>query len=73
MCVALHHWYFNPRLREGGDRQVMSRSVLTDDFNPRLREGGDAILRDKLDYLGEDFNPRLREGGDAISFSIASS
>ena len=19
MCVALHHWYFNPRLREGGD------------------------------------------------------
>ncbi len=20
MCVALHHWYFNPRLREGGDR-----------------------------------------------------
>ena len=33
--------YFNPRLREGGDKHVSIRQVDRTDFNPRLREGGD--------------------------------
>ena len=32
---------FNPRLREGGDKQNWSRQHLRQCFNPRLREGGD--------------------------------
>ena len=42
--------YFNPRLREGGDRQSISRIRPIKDFNPRLREGGDANIK-KISFL----------------------
>ena len=35
-------YYFNPRLREGGDILPNPASDILPDFNPRLREGGDA-------------------------------
>ena len=41
--LTLQMFYFNPRLREGGDGAT---NVIGDDFpdfNPRLREGGDRI------------------------------
>ena len=34
-------YYFNPRLREGGDEVLITKRLLTNYFNPRLREGGD--------------------------------
>ena len=58
---------FNPRLREGGDRERTSARLCDKDFNPRLREGGDYGERDPLLYGGY-FNPRLREGGDTIDY-----
>ena len=33
--------YFNPRLREGGDRAGIAALLKITDFNPRLQEGGD--------------------------------
>ena len=35
------HGVFNPRLREGGDKQTEGMDNGEDIFNPRLREGGD--------------------------------
>ena len=35
-------FYFNPRLREGGDHEYLSCYCINNDFNPRLREGGDS-------------------------------
>ena len=32
---------FNPRLREGGDREMIRAAGAIEHFNPRLREGGD--------------------------------
>ena len=34
-------YYFNPRLREGGDVYTILQSICCTNFNPRLREGGD--------------------------------
>ena len=36
-------FYFNPRLREGGDLWCFYFYILQTDFNPRLREGGDTV------------------------------
>ena len=36
--------YFNPRLREGGDRNIKQSRLYYQHFNPRLREGGDILL-----------------------------
>ena len=33
--------YFNPRTREGCDRQAIAHSTQAADFNPRTREGCD--------------------------------
>ena len=42
-CISNLHgqFYFNPRLREGGDVPGVDRNSSVFDFNPRLREGGD--------------------------------
>ena len=42
-CFVLCCWkfYFNPRLRMGGDLLIISIQTLGSDFNPRLRMGGD--------------------------------
>ena len=44
--VIVHRWEeftdFNPRLREGGDKESDPISLAIENFNPRLREGGDA-------------------------------
>ena len=37
-------FYFNPRLREGGDWEGSAAWEDHGDFNPRLREGGDLIF-----------------------------
>ena len=37
--------YFNPRLREGGDKEYHRNNGGKKNFNPRLREGGDGIQR----------------------------
>ena len=44
MFILSIPFYFNPRLREGGDVVVVFRSMLEMYFNPRLREGGDVYL-----------------------------
>ena len=73
-CISNLHgqFYFNPRLREGGDVPGVDRNSSVFDFNPRLREGGDGrsgdISRDRW-----NFNPRLREGGDALRYCHLSS
>ena len=54
---------FNPRLREGGDGETISSTVVGINFNPRLREGGDGF-DNKGGLYDMNFNPRLREGGD---------
>ena len=56
--------FFNPRLREGGDRRLIIWMKKPSFFNPRLREGGDFSSLFTRDHV-EVFNPRLREGGDA--------
>ena len=38
--------YFNPRLREGGDRCISVNAERILNFNPRLREGGDDFTND---------------------------
>ena len=39
--------YFNPRLREGGDKEYHRNNGGKKNFNPRLREGGD-LSKDNL-------------------------
>ena len=57
--------YFNPRPREGSDREQAGAPVLPRSFNPRPREGSDVRKgSDKLDI--ESFNPRPREGSDPL-------
>ena len=42
----LKKFFFNPRLREGGDNHDLDRGVCYHNiFNPRLREGGDLIFK----------------------------
>ena len=59
----LIRFYFNPRLREGGDPSTWLEHGAAYNFNPRLREGGDSFWA-MLDKIARYFNPRLREGGD---------
>ena len=62
-CSCSPLYYFNPRLREGGDKDLCPVDTGALNFNPRLREGGDSsttVIRNSI----IDFNPRLREGGD---------
>ena len=63
----LKKFFFNPRLREGGD--VYHNTLLNwlSFFNPRLREGGDLSITNQS-ILINIFNPRLREGGDTLLF-----
>ena len=44
MCILFVGLYFNPRLREGGDRNGCRVLFDNCDFNPRLREGGDSLV-----------------------------
>ena len=60
-------FYFNPRLREGGDINRYGIFQKEYNFNPRLREGGDGCT-ERVKNERKDFNPRLREGGDRVSF-----
>ena len=57
--------YFNPRLREGGDKEYHRNNGGKKNFNPRLREGGDKEYH-RNNGGKKNFNPRLREGGDGI-------
>ena len=41
---------FNPRSREGSDRDIIKSFQILKDFNPRSREGSDDVL---LDFLAE--------------------
>ena len=63
--TAVRITYFNPRLREGGDRFYFKTGNTYVDFNPRLREGGDRFGRCRSRLI-QYFNPRLREGGDLL-------
>ena len=58
-----HRDDFNPRSREGSDRQPLLYFPPMYNFNPRSREGSDVLLvgsRPEESY----FNPRSREGSD---------
>ena len=57
--------YFNPRSREGSDRNRILHSRGHTDFNPRSREGSDTP-KESVYCHPENFNPRSREGSDAI-------
>ena len=66
--------YFNPRLREGGDKFPILADTLKKGFQstpPRRRRQLDS----KAMYLLYHFNPRLREGGDipigSLSFNVS--
>ena len=56
---------FNPRTREGCDKEFYYFQTQNLNFNPRTREGCDHLqcLRSKHDYY---FNPRTREGCDMV-------
>ena len=58
--------YFNPRSREGSDRQTAAADRPRDHFNPRSREGSD-VLHPLVSLHARDFNPRSREGSDLPS------
>ena len=45
MLIHLSYLDFNPRLREGGDKEYHRNNGGKKNFNPRLREGGDGIQR----------------------------
>ena len=54
--------HFNPRLREGGDRNDTGSGRFGNYFNPRLREGGDEE-ENRPTYLFVEFQstpPRRR-------------
>ena len=57
-------FYFNPRSREGSDKQIPATTAQHSNFNPRSREGSDNPGQLKL-IRWADFNPRSREGSDA--------
>ena len=69
-CLPYACFFFNPRLREGGDVFPLGSAFQGLFFNPRLREGGDTNLP-LLSLLYCFFNPRLREGGDLLLFHSA--
>ena len=48
----IKQYYFNPRLREGGDPFFNFVVTAILDFNPRLREGGDTF-RSHLHSVGK--------------------
>ena len=54
---------FNPRSREGSDRQGLGGSIFKVRFNPRSREGSDRPNK-HLPTFNSSFNPRSREGSD---------
>ena len=56
---------FNPRAREGRDRQATYKAALSGGFNPRAREGRDSATVSDLQF-DDGFNPRAREGRDAV-------
>ena len=41
-CFRAYRGHFNPRSREGSDRDLLGCIAALDDFNPRSREGSDA-------------------------------
>ena len=54
---------FNPRARDGRDRNSLSIAAFLDCFNPRARDGRDIFESMEL-HLGCRFNPRARDGRD---------
>ena len=55
---------FNPRAREGRDRETNETICDPECFNPRAREGRDLIFWLSANITNR-FNPRAREGRDA--------
>ena len=63
--LEVHHFVFNPRLREGGDKLTLICSQtrlfsIHASAKEATEEGWQASLE------GRFFNPRLREGGDPV-------
>ena len=56
--------HFNPRSREGSDKNKKRYPAVCYYFNPRSREGSDKRLNACARY-GVNFNPRSREGSDS--------
>ena len=60
---------FNPRSREGSDRQGAAAVEVGVGFNPRSREGSDSRVQGLLPKRAS-FNPRSREGSDMMIASL---
>ena len=63
---------FNPRSREGSDKNAESEQWVSLDFNPRSREGSDTTAAAVMGEF-QNFNPRSREGSDADALQISNS
>ena len=62
--------YFNPRSREGSDRNARKIHRKLRHFNPRSREGSDNM--DDVSFeVFLHFNPRSREGSDFFSYHLS--
>ena len=66
VLALVHAEGFNPRSREGSDRQRGMHHVGVFCFNPRSREGSDPRRGPVWAALWR-FNPRSREGSDDLS------
>ena len=64
------HYFFNPRLREGGDRRMQWMRKKQEIFNPRLREGGDLIFL-IMEYLTMVFSihASAKEATEVLRFT----
>ena len=60
--------YFNPRLREGGDKEYLRNNGGKKNFNPRLREGGDVCTLQKLlsGVIFQSTPPRRRRHAEKV-------
>ena len=61
--------YFNPRLREGGDKSSFSHDIRRETFQSTPPRGRRRTGHPFPSRTG-DFNPRLREGGDQCDILI---
>ena len=66
--------YFNPRLREGGDKEYHRNNGGKKNFNPRLREGGDGIQRhNRLEESKISIHASAKEATTTTSVTIYNS
>ena len=55
---------FNPRLRTGGDDEIINSYVTTIKFQSTPPHGRRLFHGFRSPYISSSFNPRLRTGGD---------